>query len=562
MPGMLTDLADVMRSTGFHVVELAGWQTRSRANNSGRYLNGRPTHIMVHHTASPATSHNTTARELSEAKYCGINHPDKPVSNLYLGPSGIWYILAAGPSNTNGLGRDWWGGGVPDNSMNSYAIAIEAGNDGVGELWPEVMLDSYVKGCYALCRAYDIPAHRVRAHFEWAPTRKIDPAAGRTSNRFNSGDRNGKFDMNKFRDEVNHYLIFGPNPPEQPEPQPEPQPQPEPAPVDPGLVNPDPRVPLIENVPKWWFNGDPIPWVAFGRGATGEWVTKIQYALRVHQSPDLAVDGDFGEQTESHLHWWQSTKGVQGYAPGVADIVTARSLGFNAHDPAPAPTPEPTPPPASGVPDPNLRPQEIWTDLREGSTGQKVVEIQFALSVHQKPIPCDGEYGPVTRDNVHWWQATRGVQGFEPGVVDIPTARSLGFNAVAAPPPPPPAPEPAPVDVALVGEGSYYVKSGDSPWSVAAIVYGTGSRHQELVNANPGTWAPGQMIRVPGVPAMRGVVRDGDSPYAILKRFASAGVAPTEPDAYAARMLDKFFAWNGGQGRALHPGDVVFCPIG
>ena len=50
----LTDLADVLRAAGLAVTELDGW--RDRARGSGGYDDGRPTHVMVHHTASPPSA--------------------------------------------------------------------------------------------------------------------------------------------------------------------------------------------------------------------------------------------------------------------------------------------------------------------------------------------------------------------------------------------------------------------------------------------------------------------------------------------------------------------------
>ena len=59
--------------------------------------------------------------------------------------------------------------------MNSYAVAIEAGNNGVGEAWPKVQQDAYITLVAALCAAYGIPTADCRGHFEWTD-RKVDPA--------------------------------------------------------------------------------------------------------------------------------------------------------------------------------------------------------------------------------------------------------------------------------------------------------------------------------------------------------------------------------------------------
>lgn len=164
----LTDLADVCRVEGLEVVEMDGWQTRARG--SGGYEPGRPTHVMVHHTASPPSASGEP-----DANYCTHIDEDAPLCNLYLDRTGLVWVCAAGATNTNGKGSDWWGGGVPDDSMNSYAIGIEA-NGGYGSEWPMEQQAAYTWLIAALCDSYGIDRNCVRGHFEWAPTRKVDPA--------------------------------------------------------------------------------------------------------------------------------------------------------------------------------------------------------------------------------------------------------------------------------------------------------------------------------------------------------------------------------------------------
>ncbi len=192
----LLDLADVCRSAGLAVREEPGWQQRSRRSNAQEYPAGGPTTVMVHHTASPPHTDGQP-----DVNYICYNSPVKPIANLYLSRSGEVWVTAAGPTNTNGSGHDWWGGGVPDNSMNTYAIGIEAANRGTGEVWPGVQQDAYVKLCAALCDRYAIPVGQVRSHFEWAPSRKNDPAG---ESRYARGA--AKWDMNLFRSDVFHAL--------------------------------------------------------------------------------------------------------------------------------------------------------------------------------------------------------------------------------------------------------------------------------------------------------------------------------------------------------------------
>lgn len=182
----LTDLADKIRAAGLPVTELEGWKTRARG--SGGYESGRPTHIMCHHTGSPPS-----ASGKGDANYCTYQDSDAPLANLCLDRDGRVWVCAAGATNTNGSGKDVWGGGVPENSMNSYAIGIEA-NGGYGSSWPDVQQKAYVTLVQCLMKAYNIPVGHVRAHFEWAPDRKTDPAG---PSKYASG--NNKWNMNAFR---------------------------------------------------------------------------------------------------------------------------------------------------------------------------------------------------------------------------------------------------------------------------------------------------------------------------------------------------------------------------
>lgn len=161
----LTDLANVMRGAGLVVQEEPGWQTRSRS--SGGYSSGRPTHVMVHHTAS-----GPSADGQSDVNYMCYSSENRPVANLYLSRSGKVWVMAAGATNTNGKGGPI--DNCPLDSMNTHAVGIEAGNNGVGEPWPMAQQNAFLAMTNALKTAYGIP--HVRSHWEYAPGRKIDPA--------------------------------------------------------------------------------------------------------------------------------------------------------------------------------------------------------------------------------------------------------------------------------------------------------------------------------------------------------------------------------------------------
>ena len=173
MGRLLTDLADVCRTAGWPVIEVDGWPSRGRGgtggHDTGGYTAGQPSHVIVHHTASPASSDGWP-----DVNYCTHGDDDAPLCNLYLARTGDIYVCAAMATNCNGSGIDPCGH-VADDSMNGAAIAIEAGNAGTGERWPPAQLDAYTALCRALCDGYAIPTGRIHAHAEYAPSRKVDP---------------------------------------------------------------------------------------------------------------------------------------------------------------------------------------------------------------------------------------------------------------------------------------------------------------------------------------------------------------------------------------------------
>jgi hypothetical protein len=201
MSRYLVDLAEVCRAAGVEVIEVDGWQTRARG--SGGYADGKPDHVMCHHTASSASSDGWP-----DVNYCTYGDDDAPLTNLYLSRTGTVYVCAAGGTNTNGKGDCPH---LEPDSMNSSAVGIEAGNDGTGEPWPTEQTNAYTALVATLCVAYGIATDRVHSHAEWAPDRKVDPYGpapwGPTT-----------WDMDAFRADLDTPTI---PPPPDPDPDPE-----------------------------------------------------------------------------------------------------------------------------------------------------------------------------------------------------------------------------------------------------------------------------------------------------------------------------------------------------
>ncbi|CAF1106134.1 unnamed protein product [Adineta steineri] len=164
---MLTDLAEILRGAGLSVIESEGWQTR------GHSVMTSVKSIICHHTNGPATGDFPSLRIVRDGRKDLVG----PLSQLGLGRSGTWYIIAAG--------RSYHAGTTIDDSVfgNPNAIGIEAEAVGVPltnsghEYWPEVQYQSYIRGVKALQAAYGVPASRVLGHKEAAAPvgRKPDP---------------------------------------------------------------------------------------------------------------------------------------------------------------------------------------------------------------------------------------------------------------------------------------------------------------------------------------------------------------------------------------------------
>lgn len=72
-------------------------------------------------------------------------------------------------------GRAWWRG---ETDINSCSIGVEianAGHDGGLPDFPEVQIEAVVALCKDIVARHGIPAHRVLAHSDVAPDRKMDP---------------------------------------------------------------------------------------------------------------------------------------------------------------------------------------------------------------------------------------------------------------------------------------------------------------------------------------------------------------------------------------------------
>jgi len=126
--------------------------------------------------ASCGTASDTTPE--NDVSYIVYGSPDAPISNLYLDRDGVVWVCAGGATNTNGKGaaQIMSRGVIPADQMNTHAVGIEAANDGVGQAWPQVQIDSYFRINNALADAYGLLPDDCCTHHQYAKDRKIDPA--------------------------------------------------------------------------------------------------------------------------------------------------------------------------------------------------------------------------------------------------------------------------------------------------------------------------------------------------------------------------------------------------
>lgn len=153
-----TGLARVAKTTGYKVVEVAGWKTR------GQGQMGTVKTIVAHHTAGAKTGNYPSLNVVAYGR-AGLRGA---LSHYGIGRDGTIYVIAAGLT--------WHAGKVSKTAhANAHAIGIEAENTGVGQVWPAAQLDSYVKLCAALVKEFGLDVSDVLGHKEIAPNRKIDP---------------------------------------------------------------------------------------------------------------------------------------------------------------------------------------------------------------------------------------------------------------------------------------------------------------------------------------------------------------------------------------------------
>ena len=186
----------------------------NRCRNSGGFNEIRG--IVMHHDAD-----NTSGEDDWVLKYEYETASDGPIGNFHVQRDGDVWLGAAGASNHAGKGGpiQTSRGTVPLNQGNLYLIGIEASNNGIGEVWPKALMESYLILVTTLCKVFQLdPMTDIYGHWTWCepscPGRKIDPR-GPTPSYPKIGGSSGtnKWNMNEVRKEVNARIKTTPVPP-------------------------------------------------------------------------------------------------------------------------------------------------------------------------------------------------------------------------------------------------------------------------------------------------------------------------------------------------------------
>lgn len=185
--GPIIHWAGLMRSVGLVVNESAGWRARSSQGENGRF---EPVGVMMHHTVGVGAG--ALADIVANVK-----------ANFFVDRAGVITVVAGGRANHAGTGAqrvlDEVRRGLaptgtaarrgltdgPIGNADFYGFENENRGDGV-QPWPDVQVESMVRGAAALCRRHGWTGSRVISHAEWT-SRKIDPRG---------------IDMNAFRGRV------------------------------------------------------------------------------------------------------------------------------------------------------------------------------------------------------------------------------------------------------------------------------------------------------------------------------------------------------------------------
>ncbi len=203
------------------------------------------------------------------------------------------------------------------------------------------------------------------------------------------------------------------------------------------------------------------------RGQYSGCVTQLQILLNANGA-SLDVDGDFGRLTYRAVRRYQADHGLG--VDGIVGPITKASLE-GSPPPGPGPTPAPAPIPLSSPGCPAL--------IRQGQFSGCVTQLQTLLNNNGASLDVDGDFGPLTRNAVESYQATRGLE--VDGIVGPYTKAALESAAPPTAPRPPPAGSPQ--ERAVSFARSIANGNAEPGWGGGRVPYSWGGGHP---NRTPG----------------------------------------------------------------------------
>jgi hypothetical protein len=284
--------ADVLRNAGVEVIEVDGWKRRSRRQNSSPYP--RVESIFWHHTAS-----GPLANGWPDVNWMTFNSDVRPVANAYVDRQGRWWLMAAGATNTEGVGGPLKVGSftIAKDNANASAWSVEVANNGQGEPYPQAQVDSLIKGTAVMFHWLSHQfmwindglgsINRLSTHYLWT-TRKIDIAGPAQYARVDD-PRYNRWDMPKARVDV---LLKGVElfAPKVPEPSPEPPP---PTPPPSGVVSLDYGVYYLKDREWTWS----VSVAVYGDGNKNPIISAANVGKPWAEGTLLTIPGKKGRQT-------------------------------------------------------------------------------------------------------------------------------------------------------------------------------------------------------------------------------------------------------------------------
>jgi len=178
-------LAATLRGRGLKVVEVPGWQTRSRPASSGSF---NPVGQLWHHTGSKDANPLSLTDDRQYAEWLAeIGRSDlaAPLCQTSVGRDGTVYLCAAGRGNHAGKAKA--SGTVAAGDGNALYVGHECQNDGT-EGWKPAQYNAMVLlGASMAVDVLHCSAKAQRGHKETSVTGKWDP---------------GALDMDRFRDDL------------------------------------------------------------------------------------------------------------------------------------------------------------------------------------------------------------------------------------------------------------------------------------------------------------------------------------------------------------------------